>query len=334
MSKQQKSTVHKIADDLAAKARILRASVEEPEPTDTERALKRLTSLSTFETSKAERLAKETKDDTAIQARATVAPLIERARRRIDDMKALREAHEVFVNRVLALNFDALRQRMKLRVSSMGSLDSSITRVNLLRRAATEAHELLVSDDRDLLAACAAVEPIQDLDSKDAEIAIGTLRYYLQLAGGAPDGIRSRIRGICRILADLGTDLTSADAVDQELQPKLTIDDVNAVEPRITGAVPSALWVPEPYTPPVPVPASESEWKDDFAQYLDEKAREHGVTPRDVLARVKKIVDDPDQSDAPQSQASQAAQPSPGEPKVLTGAEALAVLDALDVEVR
>jgi hypothetical protein len=205
--KSDKSDVLKIADDLAAKSRILRRQAEEADTTaNIDEAVHRLASLA------AQQHASERseRDARAAEIRSQYVPLIERAERILADNTAAVAELGPFIRRLGDLDWKAVRARAR-NTSTPGSLHSTHTNLALLQRAVEDAMALLRGDERDLVRWLNEVKGFTGYEG-DPELDAVNLNPAAAEAS-AKAGERTRqyaVNGLLGVMNDRATPLRSA----------------------------------------------------------------------------------------------------------------------------
>jgi hypothetical protein len=220
-----KSTVHKIADDLAAKSRILRKTATiatQPIDAATDAALtaeivERLAKLAA-EHRGAEAAAHAEK---ANAARAAYLPLIEQAEKLIADNAAADAEIGPMIRGLSTIDWKGVRARARI-LPVPGSLEDANTRLALLQRTVDEAAELLRGTDDDLRRYADELKNVSDGGAQVvdydqwARTAEKAREYYANGVRGAMNArgemLRAKAGGIRKLLRELAADLDAADA--------------------------------------------------------------------------------------------------------------------------
>jgi hypothetical protein len=214
---QEKSDVLKIADDLAAKSRILRRAADAHDA-----VLDRLRQLGD------EAASDDSQREQAIRSEQVdeIKPLIEKAHELVAAGDEARGEAKPLLQALTVVNFDALRKKfssshgMTLKTeaeiaASPGSAfyaDSTQHRIARLQAAVKDLQEFVTAGDSELRAWMTLAESLTEVTRGSSIQAVNELRRCLAY-GGSAEGTRGKLAGIRRLLSDIGEDILSPDGV-------------------------------------------------------------------------------------------------------------------------
>jgi hypothetical protein len=208
----KKNPIIAVADDLAAKSRILRgaaaaAHAAAPHPAPVPDVIEKLSSLG--EEQRADERAARAARRQAVLSGADA--LLDRARAVLEEKRRLRVEHGPLVQKLSALDWDAITKRARVQVVP-GSMATVVTRIGFLRRLVEEVWPALLADsDKELNSAITAVETCDGSSAKAAEYEMNGLRRAIEY-GTHTEFILGRMKGIRRVLDEIATDLDASDA--------------------------------------------------------------------------------------------------------------------------
>jgi hypothetical protein len=222
----EKSEMLRIADDLAAKARILRREAK-----DHEALLDRLRDLGNEH---AKHLAQEENARRNAQT-ASIAPLLRQANGILLAGDEARREAKMFLQQFDTIKFDVLRDRFPASHGVVpGSDDSTRNRIARLRTQVEELRQIVEANDGDLRAVLKRAGELEEVERASSRHLIEQLRVLVQ-RGGSADGVRAMVRAIRHLLNQIGQhELPEVtDPVEQNtLAPSPTVllgqEDVNA----------------------------------------------------------------------------------------------------------
>jgi len=198
----KKNAVLAVADDLAAKSRILRKAATDPDA-----VLSKLHTLG-FEQTKLNAERKETK---AAEALASIQPMIDKARAQLADADAAREEAKQFVKKFENVNWDVLRDRFNdWEGATPENPVSTRDRIATIRAAVEELKTMADASDGEFRDYLSRASALHEVESHTAKYAINGLHQRMTLSAGTATTVRNRIKGIKRHLELLGTVLVAA----------------------------------------------------------------------------------------------------------------------------
>jgi len=245
----KKNAVLAVADDLAAKSRILRKAATDPDV-----VVSKLHALG-MEHSKA---IAERKQSAAAEAVASIQPMIERARQQLAGADAAREEAREFVKKFENVKWDVLRERFnEYHGVTPETPLSTRNRIAQIRAAVEELGAMAAAGDDELRRFLASASTLNETESHSARYTINGLHQRLEWSD-AGQTVRNRITSLKRRLGALGAVL-AADVVPDAPQTQ----EVRSAPPTPleTASVPP-LWEKAVAVPGSVVP----EWLDEAKQ--------------------------------------------------------------------
>jgi hypothetical protein len=212
----EKSEVLKIADDLAAKSRILRKEAVKAEAADPaediDAAVARLASLAAAQ----HRMERDKRDVTAAAVREKYRSLVEKAERLLEENAAAVEELGPFVRKLDDLDWKAIRTRARNTVVP-GSLHDTGTNLSLLQRAVEDAMAVLRGDDREMKRWLDDVRGFTGYEQETSSYGNEQSRQFavnglLGTMRPRAETLRAKVGAIHRLLAEVAKDLDQADA--------------------------------------------------------------------------------------------------------------------------
>jgi hypothetical protein len=215
----EKAAALKVADDLAAKSRMLRRAYQSEQEAMSAAidAMKGIT---------AEQQAEHVHAKEQIQndAREAFAPLIALAQEKIRENDAVdREARPLIesldgVNRKAVIErfsphhgvtfLDQVKEHSAMDASKV-SLANTRDRLAMLFRLVDEAKELLAGNMKDLAQAIETAESVADVQSGHGVMTMNTIKRYTRFAGDRAVILRSKVGAIKRTLKEIGQNILS-----------------------------------------------------------------------------------------------------------------------------
>ena len=197
----KKNAVLAVADDLAAKSRILRKAATDPDVV--------VSKLHALGMEHSKQMA-ERKQSAAAEAVASIQPMIERARQQLAGADAAREEAREFVKKFENVKWDVLRDRFnEYHGVTPETPLSTRNRIAQIRAAVEELGAMAATDDGDLRRFLTSASALEEIESHKARYAINGLHQRMSLSADAGQTIRNRITGIKRHLEALGAVLVT-----------------------------------------------------------------------------------------------------------------------------
>jgi hypothetical protein len=151
--------------------------------------------------------AAERKADRAA-ARAQLAPLIERCKAVLADLDAIQAEHGEVIAQLARLDWNGVQQRVPI-VVTPGSSITATQHVGMLRRVVDEVAEIFARPPEELRKWLNVLEQLVEVDSPDAQGAIGMAEHLARRAEATPPALRSKLKAIDTFIKKLDDHLAS-----------------------------------------------------------------------------------------------------------------------------